>query len=171
MQAVAGGDFEAFDEIVLRYQQHAWRTAYRFLSDAMDAEDVAQEALLRVFEAAPRYRPTSAFRTYLYTIVYRLCIDRTRKIQPAPSDEIWDIPALSPNAAEDLLSHERREEIQRALARLTLHQRTAIVLRHYEGLSYAEIAQVMGATTKAVEMLIRRARETLQSQLAHLKKA
>ena len=171
MQAVAGGDFGAFDEIVLRYQQHAWRTAYRFLGDAMEAEDVAQEAFLKVFEAAPRYRPISAFRTYLYAIVYRLCIDRARKIQPTPSDEIWNIPAISPNAAEDLLSLERREEIQTVLGRLPLQQRTAIVLRHYEGLSYAEIAQVMDATTKAVEMLIRRAREALQSQLAHLKKA
>ena len=69
MQAVAHGDLDAFNKIVLRYQQQAWRTAYRLLDDVMEAEDVAQETFLKILKAAPRYRPSASFRTYLYTII------------------------------------------------------------------------------------------------------
>jgi RNA polymerase sigma-70 factor (ECF subfamily) len=77
MQAVAGGDLDSFEEIVLRYRQYAWRIAYRFLGDAMESEDVAQESFLKILEAAPRYRPTATFRTYFYRTLTRLCIDLT----------------------------------------------------------------------------------------------
>jgi len=79
MQAVAGGDRDAFNEIVLRYQSLAWKTAYRFLGDAMEAEDVAQESFLNILKTAPRYRPTATFRTFIYRILANLCIDRARK--------------------------------------------------------------------------------------------
>jgi RNA polymerase sigma-70 factor, ECF subfamily len=169
MQAVAGGDLDAFNEIVLRYQDHSWRTACRLLGDAMEAEDVAQEAFLKILKAAPRYRPTASFRTYLYTIIYRLCLDTRKKSRPALMDTIPDRPAASPSAAEYLVSSEREVEIRHALESLPLNQRTAIVLKNDEGLSYAEIAQVMDTSLKSVEMLIRRAREKLHSKLSHLK--
>jgi len=170
MQSIAHGDLDAFKKIVLRYQHHAWRTAYRLLGDAMDAEDVAQETFLKILKAAPRYRHTAGFRTYLYTIVYRLCLDTRKKSRPSLMDTIPDRPSASPSAVETLVSRERREEIRQAIDGLPLNQRTAIVLKHDEGLSYAEIAQVMDTSFKSVEMLIRRAREKLQSTLPHLKK-
>jgi len=169
MQAVAHGDLDAFNIIVLRYQNHAWRTAYRLLGDAMEAEDVAQETFLKILKAAPLYRPTASFRTYLYTIAYRLCLDTRKKSRPSLMDMIPDRPSTSPSAVENLVSRERGEEIRHALESLPLNQRTAIVLKHDEGLSYAEIAQVMDTSLKSVEMLIRRAREKLQLKLFHLK--
>ena len=168
MQAVTRGNLDAFNKIVLRYQQQAWRTAYRLLGDAMEAEDVAQESFLKILKAAPRYRPTASFRTYLYTIVYRLCLDTRKKSRPSLMDTIPDRPSASPSAAEYLVSRERGEEIRQALESLPLNQRTAIVLKHDEGLSYAEIAQVMDTSLKSIEMLIRRAREKLHSKLSHL---
>ncbi len=135
----------------------------------MEAEDIAQETFLKILKAAPRYRPTASFRTYLYTIIHRLCLDIRKKSHPYLMDTIPDRPSASPAAVDNLVFKERKEEIRRALERLPLNQRTAIVLKHGEGLSYAEIAQVMDTSMKSVEMLIRRAREKLHSRLSHLK--
>jgi len=168
MQAVAGGDLDAFNEIVLRYQQQAWRTAYRLLGDAMEAEDVAQESFLKILKSAPRYRPTASFRSYLYTIIYRLCLDTRKKNRPTLGDTIPDRPSPLPSAMENMVSRERGEEIRHALKSLPLNQRTAMVLKHDQGLSYAEIAQVMDTSPKSVEMLIRRARKNLHAKLSHL---
>ena len=170
MQAVAGGDLYAFNEIVLRYQDLAWKTAYRFLGDAMEAEDVAQESFLNILRAAPRYHPTATFRTFIYRILANLCIDRARKKHPAYTDDLSDIPDLSSNPTDDLIEKERHAQIRKALDSLPPNQKAATILRHYEGLSYAEIAHVLGVTPKAVERLIAHARASLQTRLPHLKK-
>lgn len=168
MQSVAEGNLEAFDEIILRYQQIAWKTAYRFLGNPMEAEDVTQEVFLKILEAAPRYRATASFRTYLYRILTHLCIDRTRKRQLTSIDDIPEAmdPSLSP--AESLIEKERRAQVRIALDGLPPNQKAAMILRHYEGLSYAEIAQILGVTPKGVEGLISRAGATLQARLSHL---
>jgi RNA polymerase sigma-70 factor, ECF subfamily len=168
MQAVAGGDLDAFDEIVLRYQQHAWKIAYRFLDDAMEAEDVAQEGFLKILQAASRYRPTASFRTYLYRVLTRLCIDRARKRQPAFADDLPEVPDSSTGPADLLMEREQGAQVRAALDTLPPNQKAAIILRHYEGLSYGEIALALGVTPKAAERLISRARAALQSRLSHL---
>lgn len=162
MQAVAEGDLDAFNEIVLRHQAAAWSVAWRFLGDPMEAEDVAQEAFLKILEAAPRYRAKASFRTYIYRIVTRLCIDWSRKKRPAYTDQLCEIQDPAFNPAEDLLASEQRAQIRKALDALPPNQRMALILRHYDGLSYAEIAEALGTTIKAVERLISRARATLQ---------
>ena len=78
----AGGDLAAFEELVRRNQGGAWALAWRFLGDAAEAQDIVQEAFLRIYKAAPRYRPTAAFRTYLYRVVARLCLDWKAKKRP-----------------------------------------------------------------------------------------
>jgi RNA polymerase sigma-70 factor (ECF subfamily) len=168
MHAVAGGDLDAFSKLVLRYQGLAWKTAYRFLGDAMEAEDVAQESFLKVLEAAPRYRPTATFRTYFYRILIHLCIDRTRKKRFAGIDDVPEAPDPSPGPSESLIEKERRAEVREALDALPPNQKAAMMLRHYDGLSYAEIAQVLGVTPKAVEGLISRAGASLQVSLSNL---
>lgn len=168
MQAVARGDLNAFNELVLRYQGLAWKAAYRFLGDSMGAEDVAQECFLRIFEAAPRYRPTAKFRTYFYRILIHLCIDRTRKIPLANIDDIPNVPDPALDATERLIAKERRAKIREALNGLSSNQKAAMILRHYEGLSYNEIAQILSVTPKAVEGLISRARVSLHDFLSNL---
>jgi RNA polymerase sigma-70 factor, ECF subfamily len=169
MQAVAGGGLDAFNELVLRYQSLAWKTAYRFLGDSMEAEDVAQEAFLKVLGAASRYRATATFRTYFYGILTRLCIDHTRKKRPASIEDIPDVPDPSRGPTESLMERERRDQVREALDTLPPKQKAAMILRHYEGLSYAEIAHILGVTPKAVEGLMSRAGASLQATLAHLK--
>src|SRR6516164_3585667 len=82
MTAASAGDLRAFEQLVQRHQSSAWQAAYRFLGDATEAEDIAQEAFLKIFDAAPRYQPTAAFRTYLYRVVTRLCLDFAQKKRP-----------------------------------------------------------------------------------------
>jgi len=91
MQAVARGDLDAFNELVLRYQGFAWKTAYRFLGDGMEAEDVSRDAFLKILKAAPRYRAKANFRTYFYQILTHLCIDRSRKKQPISMDKTPEV--------------------------------------------------------------------------------
>jgi len=168
MQAVAGGDLNAFKALVLRYQSLAWKTAYRLLGDSMEAEDAAQEAFLKLLEAAPRYRSIASFRTYFYRILIHLCIDRSRRIPLDNITDVPDIPDPALDAVERLIARERQAELREMLDALPPNQRAALILRHYEGLSYGEIAQILSVTPKAVEGLISRARASLQAFLSHL---
>jgi RNA polymerase sigma-70 factor, ECF subfamily len=132
----------------------------------MEAEDVSQETFIRFLKAAQRYRPTASFRTYLFGILTRLCIDHSRKKRPVSTSAIPDLADPSSSPADDLLARERSALIRMALAVLPPNQKIAILLRHYEGLSYAEIAEILGVTPKAVERLLSRARAALQSRLS-----
>jgi RNA polymerase sigma-70 factor (ECF subfamily) len=168
MLAVGRGDLDAFEQMVLRHQAGAWRVAYRFTGDAAEAEDLAQEAFLRILHAAPRYKPTATVRTYFYRVLTRLCLDHRRKKRPI-------LAAPFPNTADDAISPsqqasqtERDILIRAALDALPADYRMAVVLRYYEGLSGAEMAEAMGRSAKAVERLLARAKSALEPQLRHL---
>ena len=162
MLAVSNGDLDAFEQIVLRHQNSAWYTAYRFLGDRVTAEDVAQEAFLKVLDAAGRYRTTARFRTYLYRVVTRLCLDHARKKQPAYVDDLSTVSGPSPSPLDAAVSRERGEAVWKALDALPPRQRMAVVLRYYEGLSGQEMAAAMGVSVKGVERLLARARRVLE---------
>lgn len=165
MQAVAQADPSAFERLVLRHQELAWRTAYRMVSCHQTAEDIAQEAFLRVFQAADRYRPTAAFRTYFYRVIVRLCLDHLRKRHPVPTGELIQAPEVSHSPEGYAMHHESVWAVENALRRLPARQRMATVLRYYEGLSEREIAAAMGTSVKAVERLLARARADLETLL------
>lgn len=166
MHAAAGGDWAALELLVERHQATAWRTAYRMVTDRHAAEDLAQEAFVRVLEARHRYRPTAPFRAYLTRIVVRLCLDYLRKGRPVPAGDAVrpaDPAGSPPERAEEA---ERARAVERAIAELPPKQRAAVVLRYYEGLSGRQIADAMGTTVKAVERLLARARTDLMDRLA-----
>jgi RNA polymerase sigma-70 factor (ECF subfamily) len=169
MQAVAGGDLSAFDEIVLRHQKLAWGIAYRFLGDRHAAEDIAQEAFLKILDAAPRYRPTASFRTYLSRVVTRLCLDYAQRRRPTYTDDLPPVTDSGADGARQAAAAESEQAIQGALMTLPPNQRMAVVLRYFEGLSLAEIAEAIGISGKAAERLLARARESLEPLLAHLR--
>jgi RNA polymerase sigma-70 factor, ECF subfamily len=168
MLAVAKGDLDAFGQIVLRHQKLAWGVAYRFLGDRHEAEDVAQEAFLRILDAAPRYKSTAAFTTYLSRIVTRLCLDHAHKKRPIPTDTLPAVQADSPSAVERLAVHDREMAIRAAMDRLPPAQRMAVVLRYFEVLDCRSVASAMETTVKSVERLLARARETLEPLLTDL---
>lgn len=165
MAAVARGDWRAFEQLVERHQTTAWRTAWRLVSDRHAAEDLAQEAFLRVFKARDRYQPTAEFRTYLTRIVVRLCLDYLRKGRPAPDSESIQSADPSASPASRAEEAERAAIVERAISELPPKQRAAVVLRYFEGLSGRETADAMETTVKAVERLLARARATLFARL------
>ncbi len=168
MAAVAGGDLDAFGELVARHQRSAWNAAYRFLGNAADAEDVAQEAFLRILDSAARYRPTAAFRTYLYRIVTRLCFDHARRQRLRRHEPLADAAERAPRPDEAAVLGERAAAVQHAVDELPSAQKMAVILRYYEGLGYQEIATALDTTVKGAERLLARARTTLESRLGHL---
>jgi RNA polymerase sigma-70 factor (ECF subfamily) len=168
MLAVGEGDLAAFEQLVLRHQNGAWRVAYRFTGDATEAEDLAQEAFLRILDAAPRYKPTAAFRTYFYRVLIRLCLDHRRKKRPALADPFPDTMDGSRSPSQQASRAERDAAIQVALGALPARQRSAVVLRYFEGLSGSETAEALGVSAKAVERLLARARKSLADQLKNL---
>ena len=168
MLNVRDGDLDAFERIVLRHQAEAWRVAYRFTGDAAEAEDLAQDAFLKILDAAPQYKPMATFRTYFYRVLTRLCIDHRRKKRPVLADPLPNMQDTTPSPSAQADQAERDALIQAALNSLPADYRMAVVLRYFEGLSGAEMAEAMGRSGKAVERLLSRAKSTLEPQLRHL---
>lgn len=168
MVSVSRGDLRAFEELVRRHQTSAWNAAYRFLGDRSEAEDIVQDAFLRIFAAAVRYRPTAKFRTYLYRVIANLCLDRAERKSPRYAETIRDVPAGNDSPLTVATATEAQTKIRRALDRLPPQQRMAVILKYYDGLPTAEIAASMETTPKAVERLLARARETLETILTPL---
>jgi RNA polymerase sigma-70 factor (ECF subfamily) len=165
MADASRGDMDAFESLVRRHQRSALSTARRFLADEAQAEDVVQEAFLKVLAGARRYRPAATFRTYLCNVVWRLCVDAYRRKKPL---RLADTPlpaqrSLDPQA--DALRREVSRTVQDEVAKLPHRQRMALVLKHFEGMSYDEIAQALDCTPRAVDSLLIRARRTLKDNL------
>lgn len=169
MAALARGETAALGELVRRHQDKARALAFRMLGRWDLADDVAQEAFLRVWRAAPRYRPEAKLTTWLYRIVVNLCHDRHRRAARALAPLTDDVPEPAAEPTPDPLeADERAVRVRRALDALPERQRAAVVLHRYEGLSHREVAEALGATEKAVESLIVRAYAKLRRELADL---
>ena len=169
MAQAAAGDRTAFDRLVARHGERALRLALRILGDAAEAEEVAQEAFLRAWQAAAGFDPARArFSTWLHRIVVNLAIDRTRRRVPYPAagldaaTELAD-PAPGPEAAA--AATQARAALATALAALPSRQRAAIALAYEQELSGAEAAAALSISERALEGLLRRARLLLRSRL------
>ena len=138
--------------------------------DRAEAEDVAQEAMLRLWRMAPGWRAGEAkVSTWLYRVVTNLCTDRRRgagRRAVAMGDDLPDAPDEAPAAEARMVETARIEALDQALASLPDRQREAVVLRHIEGLSNPEIAAVMGIGVEAVESLTARGKRALAAALA-----
>jgi len=166
MLAVARGDLSAFGQLVSRHQTSAWSAAYRFLGNMADAEDVAQEAFLRILDSASRYQAAASFRTYLYRIVTRLCFDLSRRKRIRRHQPLFDLAANCPSPEDVSILDERAAAVRQALDSLPAAQKMAVVLRYYEDVGYREIAAVLDTTEKGAERLLARARTTLEDRLS-----
>lgn len=165
MARIAAGDEPAFRVIARRYASRAQGLARRILGNEADAEEIVQEALLRLWINAPRWRPAAAFRTWFYRVVINLCLNRKRR---APFAAIEDVeepadPGLDPMA--QLESRQSDRQLAAAITGLPERQRAAVVLTYHEGLPNAETAAVLGTTVSGVETLLVRARRSLRKTL------
>ncbi|MWD30041.1 RNA polymerase sigma factor [Aquicoccus sp. SCR17] len=168
--AYAGGDRAAARALTLRLTPRVLGQASRLLGDRAEAEDVAQEALLRLWRFAPAYRPEEArVSTWLYRVVANLCTDRLRRRQRRPAlalDTVPEPPDGGAGAARQMLDRDRMAALRAALADLPERQRQAVVLRHLEGLGNPEIAEIMEISARAVESLTARGKRALAASLA-----
>lgn len=163
----ANGDRAAAQALTLRLTPRALGFAARMLGDRAEAEDVTQEAMLRLWKIAPEWRQGEAqVATWLYRVVRNLCTDRLRKKRGVGLDEIAEPLDDSPSAVEVMLNEGRAVALKQALAALPERQREAVVLRHIDGLSNPEIAEILEITTEAVESLTARGKRSLTAMLA-----
>jgi RNA polymerase sigma-70 factor, ECF subfamily len=162
----AGGDRRAFHEIVARHGPFALRVARRLLSDWLAAEDVVQDAMVRAWSQASRFDPARArFRTWLYRIVVNLCLDQRRRIQPESLPDDLEFVDPAPGPDETLAARQWDVALAAALGELPVRERAAMTLVYDEGLSAAEAARILGASAKAVERLLARARARLRERM------
>jgi RNA polymerase sigma-70 factor, ECF subfamily len=164
MARVAIGDLSAFEEIVIRNQSSAWALAFRYLGDHAEAEDVVQEAFLKLLKSAPRYQHTAKFRTYFARIVVNLCLDFRSKKRLVYSEALLENADTENIPDLVLLKQEAATEVNQSIADLPPAQRIALLLRHLENFTYSEIAEAMSISTKAVDSLLQRGRQTLRSR-------
>lgn len=166
----AAGDPAAARALTLRLVPRALGYAARMLGDRAEAEDVVQEAMLRLWRAAPGWRAGEAqVSTWLYRVVTNLCTDRLRhrKRRPAAAlDEAPEVADGARGAEAGLIEADRMAALQAALDALPDRQRQAVILRHIEGFTNPEIAEVMDIGIEAVESLTARAKRALTAILA-----
>ena len=167
MLQVATGDRRAYGLLVDRHLRHAVNLAYRVLFNRADAEEVAQEAFLRVWQHAGRWRSDggATFRTWLNRVIVNLCIDRKRRPAMAALDDQPDPVDPSGSPFDAVLGGETATRVAAALETLPERQRAAIVLCYWEGESNIAAAETLGITVGALESLLVRAKRALRDAL------
>ena len=166
------GDVDAFARLVREHSALVYRVALRILGTE-EAQDASQEVWIRVWRSIGNFRGESAFSTWLYKITVNTCLSVRRKEQSTRLREIGgEFPQLPihPGAENDpetaILDGERRDEIFRALERVRAEHRAALVLRHMEGLSYAEVASILDVPDGTAKGWVNRGRAALLVALA-----
>ena len=163
MARVAARDAVAFRTIVERHLTSVHRVAYRMLGDAAGAEDVAQEALLRLWDHAGRWQSGgTGVGAWLRRVATNLCLDRLRRQKFSGGHEVPDLVDEAPRADEQMEADQMREATRQCMGQLPDRQRAAIVLTYYEDRPNAEAAAVLDMNIKAFESLLLRARQTLR---------
>jgi len=164
---IANGDRRAFALLMDRHLDRAASLARRVLNNRSDAEDVVQDAFLKVWQKAGQWQPGRAqFSTWLYRVVVNRCLDLKRKPVNAALDNVAEQSDDRPDAYEDIVARQRQAKIAAAVADLPERQRTAIALSYTAGLSNVEAAASMDISVKAFESLLVRAKRELRGRLA-----
>ena len=167
MQRMCARDAASFALVVERHLGQLHRIAYRMIGDAREAEDFAQEALLRLWRDADRWQPgMSGIGAWLYRVVVNLCLDRLRKRRFSSDAAVPDRADATPLAPEVLDAERQRALVVAAIAALPDRQRAAIVLTYHEDLPNQKAAETMDMNLKAFESLLLRGRGALRAALA-----
>lgn len=164
------GDESAFRELVERYQDDVIGLCYRYLGNQVDAEEAAQEVFIRLYRSRTSYAPNGKLSTYLYRITVNCCLNTIRNQKRRrwlSFDMLREVHSPSDlNDPESVFEQKERETlIRRMIDSLPKNQKTALLLKRYQELSYEEIADVMGCSVSSVESRLHRARQTLRKKL------
>lgn len=169
MLAFCRGDEEAFISLYRRYRDRIANHARRLLGDQARGEEASQEVFIKLYQARTRYEPRSRFSTFVFRIATNHCLNLCARLdhkllacEPPDDQQVvnGDVPQDERIAQEQL-----RKELSRALATLPNKQRAALVLCHYEGLSYQEAAETLEVSESALKSLVFRARQAMIKQM------
>jgi len=178
---VRGGDRDAFRVLVERHSREVFRLAFRMMGNEQDADDVVQETFLRAYRSLDRFEERSQFGTWIYRIAANRCydmlekrnrgseykVDLAREEDEQPLEEL--VASDGPTPERMLLSKELRGKVQKVLDELTALERTAFVMRHFEGKPMQEIAKALGVQSSAAKQSVFRAVRKLRRELEPLR--
>lgn len=177
--ASKAGERGAFEELARRHQGRVYGVAYRMTSNREDALDITQDALFKAYQKIGSWQPTGSFLPWLLRLTTNQSIDWLRRKRRRRHESLDDIglhdqvrmaaESMAGGLERDVRAHEIDAHVQKALDALSPSQRTVFVLRHYEGLSLAEIAPVLGCTVGSVKVHLFRALKKLQKELRYLR--
>jgi RNA polymerase sigma-70 factor (ECF subfamily) len=166
-----GGDHAAFRQLAREHMKNAYNVAYAYLGNHADAEDVAQEALVRAFRGLPSFREESGFGTWLHRIVVNLAANRkkqnsSRALREVSTDHPDATAVTTPpdNGAD----HDMQNSIERALHELPTLQRAVVILRHLNGLSTRQVSSILQCSEGTVKTHLFRGLRSMRQRLAHL---
>ncbi len=172
------GDEQAYVELVNRFRNRLMSFIYRYVNDMEQAEDIVQDALLKLYTHKHYYKNIAKFSTWIYTIAANLAKTELRKkksrkvtylSQMGPEERDYELPAVEPDTDELAQSEYIEKKIQAAIQKLPLHFRTVTILRDIQELSYEEISKIVDVPLGTVKSRINRARIQLQKELKDLK--
>jgi RNA polymerase sigma-70 factor (ECF subfamily) len=177
LKKARNGDIEAFELLIEDYQKKAFNVAYRMMGNSEDANDLVQEALIRIFKSIKNFKEQSSFSTWVYRIVTNVCLDELRRrknkftisidedIQLEDGNVKRQIESEGPTPEESLESKEIQDIVTKAIEELSNEHKTVIVLRDIQGFSYDEISDIMKCPEGTVKSRINRARKALREIL------
>src|ERR671924_671339 len=159
LAGIRDGSHDAFGILVRRHTERFYRLAYRYVQNKEAAEDIVQDAFLKLWEDPARWQPERniKFTTWFYRIVVNLCLDWQKKKRPLQLDEQTELADEREPLDESVIRAQEQKKLEKEIAALPERQRMALNLCFDEGLSNQEAADVMGLSLKAVQSLIMRA--------------
>lgn len=167
VRATLAGHREAFDELVERYQIKIYNMALRITGNREDALDVSQAAFLKAYDNLDRFKPVHRFFSWIYRIGMNEALDVVGRRRQY-SDLRPEIPAREAGPEAHCWGNEAGRRLQAALMELKPHYRAVIILRHFHGLSYREMAEIVDAPARTVKSRLFTARRELRTKLADL---
>jgi RNA polymerase sigma-70 factor, ECF subfamily len=153
------GDMAAFEVLVERYQRVLYTVAYRMLGNRDDARDAMQTAFIKAYERLASFNPEHRFFSWMYRIVMNECLNLIRDRRP--EEGLTPALAAAGSPFETAASHERSAQVQAAILQLSPDYRAVVVLRHFAGLSYDEMAAALGVPSKTIKSRLHTARQRL----------
>jgi len=166
LRQAQNGDASAFARLADTYKLPVYNLCYRMLGNGPDAEDATQETFVRVYSKLHTFRPERKLVSWVLSIAAHYCIDRLRRrrapiISLDDSPDGYEVASRLPEPEEMALRHEARDEVQALVARLAPDYRAPLILHYWYGMTYNEIADIMGLTPQAVKTRLHRARQKL----------
>jgi len=172
IRKAAAGDRVAFSELVLEHSHAMFRLAWRLTSDEATAEDIVQEAFIKAWRKLGKFRMESSFKSWLHRITVNTAMDYLRKWSRRNQFEMeepdWDVSIYAPQESSEATQLDIRQQTQTAMMELSEVERSALVLKHFEGYSIDEISQMLELTTGACKQTIFRAVKKMRIALQPL---